>query len=535
MKSLRFIAFWIVTLMPAMTPLSNAQERTAILPENTAWSYVFTPPTVKNWTMQYPLPKGGYNVGEMHTNKNWPKNKPNVWMTAKVTLPADYKPGNLFLQYRHDDDVAIFINGKLVYQAMGHCAIDGKVRTRTKLIPNGLKPGDNFVAVFCKDRGETAYVYVTLWTDGNPPLNIESVLPPDGKWSYTFDDPGQRWTTQFPLPKSKLAVGPITTTLLWPSKHRNVWMTQVVTLPANYTPEEVIVQCINDDRAWIYVNGEELSLPKFDGHWKQARHVKNLLRPGKNIIAVRCENKRGAGYVSVDIFTRKYTDDEKKNPLEYLQREPPPAEESPVAAEENLTEAEVKIKRAMDCFRIGQDTLAVAELKRIAEGDEKDIQANCILGMHALTKRNAAKDGLAYFKKCVNLDKKNPAILNNYAVAAMENKRYVLALQVWEYLAKIDATLPALGQNVGCMMDLMNRKRIVLKEEEQLRLVALYIAACSDQNRDRDANTGFLLMPIPGSVGDRPDCESAFTYEFKRGRETVTTQPYEVRRTHYGK
>lgn len=254
MKSLRFIAFWIVTLMPAMTPLSNAQQRTAILSDKAVWSYVFAKPTVKNWTMQYPLPKGGYNVGEMHTNKNWQKNKPNVWMTAKVTLPADYKPGNLFLQYRYDDNIAISINGKPVFQAIGYC--EGTRRdlfpSREKRIPNELVPGDNFVAVYCQNTGGDGFALVTLRTDEDPPLDIKPVIPVGGNWSYTCDDPGQQWTTRFPLPKSKLSCGVFCTLAdTWDRKKHKIWMTQIVTLPKDYVAEEMLVQYLSDDSIYF--------------------------------------------------------------------------------------------------------------------------------------------------------------------------------------------------------------------------------------------------------------------------------------------
>ncbi len=544
MKNLCLLMFLLVaTLFLAAAVPVVAQERTEILPENVAWSYVFAKPTVKNWTTQFPLPNGQIHVGTITTGNVWPKDKPNIWATTRLTLPVDYKPGNLFLRYAHDDHIMIYINGEVVYQALGATWCEQlRVHKKNKLIPNILRPGENIIAILGYNIRESGEMHVTLFTDDRPPLSIESVLQADGKWSYTCQNPGAQWVKQFPLRGGKLGSAPFSTNLggVWPEKERNIWMTQAVTLPKDYMPEEMIVQYLSDDILWLYVNGTlvlHVNRATSAEYWVFDRDAKNTLKPGRNTIAVRCENTGGGGFVGVDIFTRKYTDADKKNPLENLERQAPPEDmAAEMAAEEKeLTETEKKIQQAMNCFKVGQDDLAVTMLEKAAEEDEKDFQANCILGIYALTKDYDRAKAFAYFQKCVKVDAKNPAVLNNYGVAAMENKKVIPALQAWERLAKLDATLPALGQNVGCLMDLMNKKRVTLQEAEQLRLVDLYIAVCTNQNRDRDPNCGFMLMPPQEGAGCRPDCDSVFVQEFKQGRTTVKCQPYEVRKTYYGK
>lgn len=517
-----------------------AQERKMILPENVPWSYVFVKPTVKNWTTQYPLPKSGICIGKTDTDKNWPKNQPYVWATTRVTLPEDYKAGNLFLRYAHDDHMVVYLNGTVIYRALG--ATWDKYRGLhkiTKRIPDILRPGENIIAVTGVNLKGFGEVHASLWTDGHSLLDIKPLLPVDGVWSYTSQNPGERWTGQYPLPRGKSGVGIYSTNDggLWDLKEKNIWMTQIVTLPADYVPEEMIVQYRCDDNFWLYVNGTEVLHRSLRNEWQLVRDVKNTLKPGRNIIAVRGENTADGGFIGIDIFTRKYTDEEKKNPLEHMNRPAPPADvlAEMVAGEKEMSEADKKIALAMNCFKIGQDVLAISSLEKVAAEDEKDFQANCILGIYALTKDYDRVKAFAYFQKCVKVDAKNPAVLNNYGVAAMENKKINTAIQAWERLAKIDATLPALGQNVGCLMDLMNKKQVTLQEAEQLRLVELYITVCTNQNRDRDQNRGFMLMPLSEGVGNRPDCDSAFVHEYKRGRVTVTCQPYEVRKTYYAK
>ena len=519
--------------------LTPSQEQTTILSQNAVWSYVFTKPA-QNWTKQFPLPKSQVGVGAMSTSNRWPKNMPYVWMTTKLTLPEDYTPGNLHARVQHDDNVMVFINGTPVYQQVG----TSRELVQTKFIQNPLVPGENIIAVYCENTGEEGLADVTLLTDGLPPLGEVLITPMQNAWSYTFDDPGAEWIGKFPLPRSKSAAGPfVDPGGLWQPGKGAIWMTQVVTLPANYVPEELFMQYTCDIEFWMYVNGVEVSHLGHSHYWQIVREIRNTLKPGKNIIAVRV-NRGHVAMAGVELYTRKYTAEEKaemkKNPLEHLQRPPTPEGVSPgmnEAAEgmKPTTLTEKKIQLGLNCLKLGQTELGITTLEKAAEEDEKDFTANCILGMYAMTKQDNSVKALTYFAKCVKVNAKDPSVLNNYGVAAMENKRFSLALESWERLAKIDPTLPVLAQNVGCMMDLLNKKRIVLKEPEQLRLVELYILTCANQNRDRDPALGFMLLPPQSGVGHRPDCDSAFVQEFKRGKETVTCQPFEVKKTYYGK
>lgn len=544
MKKTYILLFYALPLLfftAAAQPVC-AQERTELISDKTPWSYVFVKPTAKNWTMQYPLPKGAFAIGGMSTDKNWLKNKPYVWMTTKLTLPEDYKPGNLYISVKNDTNIMVFINGTFVYQFFGS-SYGGFY---LKYIPNLLKSGDNTIAAICENTDGSGCACVIFLTDDQPPLNAVPIIPADGKWSYTFDDPREAWATRFPLPRCKYSAGPFTNNKgLWPKGDGfwSIWMTQVVTMPENYVPgeDEILVQYCCDHDIYIFVNGVEvLRRGRMEG-WQMLRDTGIIFRPGKNIVAVRCDRRWPYALAGVDILTRKYTDEEKGDPFRNLHRGPAAGESlmgvaaAAVGDEKELTETELKIKRAMDCFKLGQDTLALAELQRAAEADAKDFQANCILGMYALTKNYDRAAAFNYFRKCVKANAKNLSVLNNYGVAAMENRKFDAALEAWERMAKIDATVPELAQNVGCLMDLMNKKRITLKEPEQLRLIELYIAACTNQNREHNPAAGFLLLPLQTGVGHRPDCSAAFTHEFKRGRQTVKYPPYEVRKTFFAK
>ncbi len=504
-------------------------EYRELLPEKSAWTFVTVKPA-KNWTTQSPLPKSQICVGEIHTDRQWPKKAPNVWMTTKLTLPKDYTPGNLLLRYRHDDNMMVFINGELVYQALGYTYSEGIV-TYTRRIPNHLIPGENIIAAYVENEESDGFASVSLLEDGEPPLDWELITPPTGKWSYTYDNPGDRWVEKFPLPKSKLAFGTFNTKKLWPHNTENIWMTQVVMLPPNYVPEGMHVQFVADDFLWLYINGT-LVLDKVSSfQWTTDRNMQNPLRPGKNIIAARGFNWRpGDGILGVDIFISKSSEESKKNPFENMRRPPRENEEEEDAQPQvELTEIEKQIVRAMDCFKIQQEKLAVAALEKVVAEDEKDYQANCILGTYHLLKSKKRADALKYFQKAVKANPKDPSVLNNYGVAAAENKKFDVALQAWGQLAKVENPPMELAQNIGTMLDLINKKRVAMKEAEVTRLVDLYTTVCTTQHLDHDIDLGFMLMPLKEGVGARPDCDTAFQQEMKRGKETLQGQPYELK------
>ncbi len=526
MKKSRMILYIVFMAAFFSWPLTLCgQGYSELMPEKSVWSFVNAKPAA-NWTTQFPLRGGKMCVGELHTDRLWPLSMPCAWMTTKLTLPADYKPGNLYLLYRYDDHAAFFVNGAPVYQCLGMCT-----GNQIKRIRNPLVPGDNFIAAFCENLRGDGYVLAVLLTDNQPALDADSILPSDGTWSYTFDNPGARWTTQSPLPRSKTIVGPISKNNVWSGQYKNVWMTRTVNLPMTYVPEEMIVEYNIDDNIWVYVNGVEvLQEGTTEGSWRLARDVKNPLKPGKNIIAVRAENIESYSYVGVDIYTRQFTEEDKQNPMKNISRPPAPRggeeEESPV---ENLTEAEKQILRAMACFKIGQDKTALTALEKVAEENPKDAQANCVLGLYTLLKTKKRSAAFEYFQKAVKASAKDPTLLNNYAIAALENKKFDSALQAWERLAKLEKPPFQLTQNVGTLMALLQQKRVTMKDAEQTRLVDLYVKVSTGQTAQYDESLGFLLMPVKGSVAARAEYDAVFQQEMKRGKETLQGQPYELK------
>ncbi len=93
------------------------------------------------------------------------------------------------------------------------------------------------------------------------------------------------------------------------------WATQSIELPEDFKPAEMemILQTIVDDTLRVYINGEQVFRGGSTDFWAFTRTAKHPLKPGKNIIAVRGENYERDGRIGLDLFLRKYTEEESRN------------------------------------------------------------------------------------------------------------------------------------------------------------------------------------------------------------------------------
>lgn len=82
---------------------------------------------------------------------------PKVWVRRDFSLPAyaDGKP--LYLNYSHDDDAVIYINGIKVVDTGNACHKDVRVELSQEIIES-LRPEGNVIAAYCYDRGGLAFI-----------------------------------------------------------------------------------------------------------------------------------------------------------------------------------------------------------------------------------------------------------------------------------------------------------------------------------------------------------------------------------------
>ena len=529
-------SIWISLFLFAL-PTAVFAEQKPLLPEMSLWSVVHDKPAAKNWTTTYPLPKEKKVRGGLDTEDGtWLKGKKYVFMTTELILPEDYEPGNLFMQYKHDVGVQIAISGTMVIQCTGSGRQTWGYGVYWKRVPNLLKPGKNIIVVFCEKYADRGVISVSLHTDDQPFMQNTMLFPADSPWSFTFDDPGENWMMRNPLPGGKLGAGLICsgTNGGWPKGKPVIWMTRVVTLPADYKPGRLHAEfyCHNEMR--VYINGEEVLLRGRVSNWEFAKNINNLLKPGKNIIAIRCLSHAKDNMAGLDLYLEPWKEGEDNDSgFSMPVRQARPAEEA--AEEQHLTDAEKLIEKGMNFLKQGMDKQAVAMLQEAAKTDPEDWQANCILGMLSLTKLYKPADAFAYMQVAIKAEPNNPIVLNNYAVAAMEAKKYTTAVDAWAQVAADYPTLMELVQNVGFFTLLVDNNKIKIAAADQKKLETLYREVCGTRNAVVDVNIGFLLMPPTDGVGSRMDCAAAFVQEYKRGKEVVQGNPYEVKRTYFQK
>lgn len=94
-------------------------------------------------------------------------NTEEIWVRREVEIPAGISNKPVYLNYSHDDDVIIYINGIKVVDTGNQCH-----KNVSLLLPGearkSLKPGKNVIAAWCRDRGGLAFLDFGLELEENP-------------------------------------------------------------------------------------------------------------------------------------------------------------------------------------------------------------------------------------------------------------------------------------------------------------------------------------------------------------------------------
>lgn len=136
--------------------------------EREAWEaiYTFTKPG-GDWTSVDYEAAGWLNgpgafgtPGAKATKTNW--ETPDVWIRRELNLDESSLGKELLLEYSHDDDCEMYINGVEILNSGNATA-----NNRTMKLPDAalvaLKPGKNVIAVHCLNRVSEGYVDFCLW------------------------------------------------------------------------------------------------------------------------------------------------------------------------------------------------------------------------------------------------------------------------------------------------------------------------------------------------------------------------------------
>lgn len=111
--------------------------------------------------------KGAFgSVPQEHlANTLW--NTEEIWVRRDVNVPSGIGNKPVYLNYSHDDDVIIYINGIKVVDTGNQChkgvrlLLEGEAR-------KSLRPGKNLIAAWCRDRGGLAFLDFGLEIEENP-------------------------------------------------------------------------------------------------------------------------------------------------------------------------------------------------------------------------------------------------------------------------------------------------------------------------------------------------------------------------------
>ncbi|MFO0881005.1 MAG: DUF1549 domain-containing protein [Gemmataceae bacterium] len=94
------------------------------------------------------------------------------------TFEIDKLPGSLALDLHHDDDVKVYLNGNLIYQAKGYLTRYDRIPLDQKALA-ALRQGRNVLAVYCRQRTGGQYIDVGLVGDGR--LNVAGLMTSQGR------------------------------------------------------------------------------------------------------------------------------------------------------------------------------------------------------------------------------------------------------------------------------------------------------------------------------------------------------------------
>jgi hypothetical protein len=130
------------------------------------WMYTVDKPEAKNWNeLDYrpetwkrgPAGFGTRGVPGGDVKTEWRTKQ--IWLRKKFNLTAPLD--KLTLDVHHDEDVEIYLNGELVFEAKGHTVKYERIDLDEKATKH-LKPGVNLMAVTCKQTGGGQYIDVKL-------------------------------------------------------------------------------------------------------------------------------------------------------------------------------------------------------------------------------------------------------------------------------------------------------------------------------------------------------------------------------------
>jgi len=115
----------------------------------------------KNWKQG----EGTFGKRDNHSiNTLWESE--HIWVRREFTLDNDLSDQKVFLEYSHDDDVEIYINGIKVVSISDRCQDNASQELKGDALLS-LQKGKNVIAAYCRNKGGFAYLDLGLSMEVN--------------------------------------------------------------------------------------------------------------------------------------------------------------------------------------------------------------------------------------------------------------------------------------------------------------------------------------------------------------------------------
>lgn len=88
-------------------------------------------------------------------NTDWVED--NIWVRREFNLDKSLSGKKIFLEYSHDDDIEVFINGKELVQITDRCQYNALIELPEDITAT-LTAGKNVIAAYCRNKGGEAYL-----------------------------------------------------------------------------------------------------------------------------------------------------------------------------------------------------------------------------------------------------------------------------------------------------------------------------------------------------------------------------------------
>jgi len=100
--------------------------------------------------------KASFGIRENHDiTTTW--DSENIWVRREFTLNNNLQGKKVFLEYSHDDDIEIYINGIKVVSVNDRCQ-DNVLLELPEEVMKSLQMGKNIIAAYCRNKGGEAYL-----------------------------------------------------------------------------------------------------------------------------------------------------------------------------------------------------------------------------------------------------------------------------------------------------------------------------------------------------------------------------------------